>query len=213
MEFFRFSILMTMIAAGSLAKASILFEPYGGYSVGSGSNKYSTAVGNGVNIGKTTGASGNGFGYGGRVGFLAQHFLILAGEYQVINGQEQFDGATSKIDFKQNTIFVTAGFQSPRGFRLMGSYGFDAQADEGSGASPAHLKGTALKFAIGWHLPMPVALNLEYTIYKYTQSTTNGATSTIADTYEKYDRSTVMATISFPFELGRGSSGGGSPSN
>ena len=208
MKFSKISIFIAMFVVGSFAQASVLFEPYAGYSVGSASNKYSSAAVNGVNIGKTNSASVNGFGYGGRVGFLAKHFLILAGEYQVINGQEQFDGATGKVDFKQNTIFATVGFQSPRGFRLMGSYGIDAQADEGSGANPAHLKGTALKLAIGWHLPMTCALNLEYTIYKYTQSTTNGVTSTLGDTYEKYDRSTVMATISFPFELGRSGGGG-----
>ncbi|MGZ3722509.1 MAG: outer membrane beta-barrel protein [Bdellovibrionales bacterium] len=210
----RIMILMSLASSGAFAQAGLLFEPYGGYSVGSTSKKYSAAYPVGSLAGTNESASVNGFAYGGRVGFLLQHFVIVAAEYQAINAKEKADTATTQTNWTQHTMFATLGFQAPRGFRLMGSYGFDAQADEATTPDPTHYKGTALKFAIGWHLPTTMALNLEYTIYKYTDTTTNSVNAKIADGYEKYDYSTVMATISFPFDFGGGmghrSSGGGS---
>jgi hypothetical protein len=107
-------------------------------------------------------------------------------------------------------MFATLGFQAPRGFRLMGSYGFDAQVDEATLPDVTHYKGTAMKFAIGWHLPMAVAINLEYSIFKFNDRTVNGVNAKMADLYDKFEYSTVKANLSFPFEFGMGGRGSSS---
>lgn len=199
--------VLFILAFAASANAGLLFEPYAGYAVGSIALKIADTAS--VSPGYTDSGSINGFGYGGRVGFLLQHFVIVAAEYQAITAKEKFSKSTTITDWTQKTMFATIGFQAPRGFRLMGSYGWDFQADEASTPNPTHYKGTALKFAIGFHLPMPVALNLEYTIYKLTDYTQNAVSAKISDTYSKLDYSTVMATLSFPFELFHMSGGGG----
>lgn len=173
-------------------QAAVLFEPYGGYSVGNISTT--------TNAGASDSGSANGFGYGGRVGFLMHHFVVLSAEYQAINAKEQLkSSAATQTDWKSHALFATIGFQAPRGFRLLGSYGWDAQTDEATTPNATRYKGTAAKLLIGWHLPTTMAINLEYTIYHYTDSTVNGVTSKIGDSYTKFDNSSVMATISFPF--------------
>jgi hypothetical protein len=208
----RLFVLMLLACAGFASHASLLFEPYGGYAVGTLARKYSATFPTGSLAGTTESASVNGFGYGGRVGFLLHHFVIIAGEYQAISAKEKSDHGVP-VNWDQHTTFATLGFQAPRGFRLMGSYGFDAQVDESTLPDKTQYKGTAMKFALGWHLPMAVAINIEYSIFKFTDQSVNGVSAKMADLYDKFDYSTVKANISFPFEFGmggRGSSSSGS---
>lgn len=199
------SLLLLAFASLLSAKtqAAILFEPYGGYSVGSISTT--------TNADASDSGSVNGFGYGGRIGFLMHHFVVLSAEYQAVNAKEQMKSSSAtQTDWKSHALLATIGFQAPGGFRLLGSYGWDAQADESTKPNVTHYKGTAAKLLIGWHLPTTMAINLEYTIYHYTDSSVNGVTSKIGDNFTKFDNSSVMATISFPFTflngMGRGRS-------
>lgn len=193
-------IVSVLLFAGT-ANASVLFEPYGGYSVG---NLSETAAG------ATTSTSGsiNGFGYGGRVGFVFNHFAIVAGEYQGISAKEQLTGSTTPVNWTQSTYFGTLGFQVPMGLRVLASYGWDLEADE-SGATPTHYKGTAVKFGIGWHLMYHVAINAEYTIYTVTNYRQNTTTGPISDLYSKFNYSAGMVTLSFPFTFFHWGHGGG----
>jgi hypothetical protein len=196
-----FGMCLAFIFSAS-AKAAVLIEPYGGYAVGSMSKTYLSTFSDGSLAGNTYSGSNNGFAYGGRVGLLLKHFVILAVEYQGVALSEKFSSSTTTANWDGHTLFGTFVFQSPAGFRLMGSYGWDAQADEATTPDKTHYKGSALKLAIGWHLPMPVAINLEYTIYKFNDATNNGTKSAITSSYSKFDYSTVMATLSFPLTLG-----------
>jgi hypothetical protein len=198
--------LLALGFAASAAHASLLFEPYGGYSVGSVS---ATATGGGT----SSSASVDGLTYGGLGGFMLDHFLILAYEYQGISATEKVSGVSSSYKWNQTNQFATIGFQAPQGLRLMGSYGFNVNAVDNSTTPGTTFTGSAYKFAIGWKILRHVAINAEYTIFNLTNASYNGTSSKISDSYSKFNYSQAMVNISFPFTFfgsgGGGSSGGG----
>jgi len=190
-----------LLILSATASANELIEPYGGYAVGTVSKKYVDTYSDSTLAGTSLSGSNSGLGYGGRAGFIFHHFLILAAEYQGLTLTEKYNTQTTTTAWNQHTWFATVGFQAPRGLRVMGSYGWDMQGDEDTTTtSKTHFKGTAYKFAVGWHLPMPVAINLEYSIYKLQDQTFNSTTTKVFDNYSKYDFSTVMLTLSIPLE-------------
>lgn len=215
-NFTRLMPLLCLIFLNARAGASLLIEPYGGYTVGTESVQYSATYPIVAKQGYTDNASINGFAYGGRAGFLLRHFVIVAVDYQVFNGKEKFNLATTSVNWTQTTTFATLGFQAPMGFRFMGSYGFNTAITE-DGVPPTNFKGSAYKVAIGWRILSDVAINAEYTIFKLTDYTQNGVTGKVSDGFSKLDYSTAMITLSFPLEFfhvgGGGNSGGKSRGN
>jgi len=207
-------LFFSLIALPSTSRAGLLFEPYGGYSWGSESVQYSDTYSVTALQGTTAGASVNGSVYGGRAGFLLHGFVILAAEYQAISGKENFTTPATNTNINtwtQKTWFGTFGFQCPNGFRLLASYGWDFEATEtSSGAQPLTYKGTAQKFGVGWVLPLNLAINVEYAIYKPTQYTQNAITSPLTNSYSAYNYSAVIGTLSIPIDLFGGDNSRGS---
>src|SRR5437016_5209761 len=117
----RFAALVLLFVS-SHSGASILFEPYGGYSVGTVSQ---------TSTSQTDTGSINGFGYGGRGGFLFNHFALVAVEYQSLSAKEKLDAQTTSVSWNQAAWLGTLGIQTPFGLRLLGSYGWDLQIDQG----------------------------------------------------------------------------------
>lgn len=196
---------LALMLAGVRANASLLLEPYAGYSDGSFS---------GTPVGTTTAntATIDGFGYGGRIGFMLQHFMILAYEYQGLSNTYRSTpaGSTTSTTYSwtQATQFATVGFQAPMGFRILGSYGFSLHANEACEPASSYT-GTAYKLAVGWRLMPDVAVNVEYSIYNMVNLTSGGVTSKISDDYSKFNYSAAMVNISFPFTFFHMSGGGG----
>jgi hypothetical protein len=189
---FKFIAAVFLMTVGLNAGASVLFEPYGGYALGTISRTAATG-------GASDSGTIDGFDYGGRLGFMIQHFLIAAAEYQGISATEKMSTAATSEGWSQHTLYATLGFQAPRGFRLMGSYGWDFEATESNTPNATQYKGTAYKILMGYHLPAHVALNIEYAIHQANTETTSGTSSSVSSNYSKFNYSTVIASISFPF--------------
>ncbi len=177
--------LLALFCISLGARASVLFEPYGG--VGSGTLGVETTE-------YADSGAINGLMYGGRVGLLWQHFLIVAGEYQALSGKEKLGSKSSTVDWDQNTTFATLGFQAPMGFRMMGSYAPTSTVNAGG----MSYKGSAYKLTLGWCLLSEVAINADYTIYNFTDYGLNGTHGKISDTYKKFSYSAAMVSLSFP---------------
>ncbi len=199
--------ILVLFFTGVRTEAGVLFEPYAGYSVGNVSYKYLTTVSTPALQGYTDSATANGFTYGGRVGLVLHHYAILAGEYQVIDAKLKFDKSVTDLNAKETTTFLVAGFQMPLGLRMLVGYGIDARADMDTAPNKTLYKGTAYKITLGWIVPAGFALNLEHTIFKYTSATSAGVSTTLSDTYSKFDASSTMVNVSFPFTFLHGGSG------
>lgn len=214
--FTRITPLLCLIFLSAFAEASLLLEPYGGYTVGTESVQFSSTYPIASKQGYTDNASINGFAYGGRAGFLLRHFVIVAVDYLAFSGKEEFNLATTSVNWTQTTTFATLGFQAPMGFRFLGSYGFNTAITE-DGVPATNYKGSAYKVVIGWRILSDVAINAEYTIFKLTDYTQNGVAGKVSDGFSKLVYSTAMITLSFPLEFfhvgGGGHSGGKSHSN
>ena len=180
--------------------ASLLIEPYGGYSLGTLSAT--------PDSGTETNSSINGFTYGARGGFVFRHFVILAYEYQALSATQKTSGSAD-MNWTQGTQYVTLGFQAPNGLRLLGSYGFALNADVNTTPYDTKYNGSAYKLTVGYRFLRDVAINAEYAIYNLNNSTQNGVSSKISDNYSKFSDSAVMFNISIPLTFFNSSGGGG----
>jgi hypothetical protein len=194
----RALFLALVLLTATASHASLLIEPYAGYGIGTLSTK---AIGSDT----TKNGASSGVVYGGRLGFLARHFAILAAEYQGMNGKMKMDDVATSDKWQQSSIFAEMGFQSAMGFRLLGGYAFDARMTQ-AGTPNTVFKGSAYKFTLGWVTPADFAINAEYTIYNLKTSTQNGVSTTLNDSFSKYDYSVAMVTLSLPLTF---FSGGG----
>ena len=189
-------LFLSLIIAGSTAHAGLLFEPYAGYTMGD----YQTVTKNLVPV--TNNAHSDGFAYGGTLGWLFGRFL-LAGEYQAARADIKFDGSSESTSWNNQSVFGVLGIYFGMGLRL--TAGMTVQPHESELAStPERTKytGSAQKFGLGYHYRgIPFAVNGDYIVYKMDKVESGQSKMEIKDTYSKFKYSTIMLSISFPFEL------------
>ena len=178
------SLVLSLFAASAMA-GSYLVEPYLGYASATGE------VGN-----ADTEASG--IQYGARLG-VNFTVISLGVQYdQTKSTDYKFKSTDGKSDAKFSNLgaFVLASLPVV-GWRVWGSYFFDAQAEgtKSGGAITDGTKwgGTAVGLGIGYKLPvLPAAINLEYRKATYDKKDI----APLEATHESW-----IGTVSFPLDI------------
>lgn len=171
------------------AHAGILIEPYAGYSVGS--LKMNEDDGN-----------VDGLAYGGR---LALNFgrLMLGADYQGIRAKAKFKGEGESPNWNATTLYGFAGLQFYSGFRLTAAVSvtphesvMDTMPDETT------FKGSAYKFGVGYLYSQPIAINVEYSVYKLDEYKIGALEGKTKDAFDTLKYSSIILSLSFPFHFG-----------
>jgi hypothetical protein len=177
---FKKAIFLIILVNWSITveSAQVIFEPYLGFHTGS----YNDG-------GKSHGASG--FGMGGRIAY--EEVGIMAGLELQLTILSSENSAGADIDIEQNQLGIWGGFIFP-GLPLrswMTLFPYDAAELRPGG----ELKGTGVKFGMGFD-PIPLlSLNVEYKRSSYDEIEVSGVDLPTAE----QNISTVFVSASFLF--------------
>lgn len=191
--------LIMLVAQPS--RASLLFEPYAGYAIGD--YKFTGASTNPDTSLQDKDFTGNidGFAYGAKAGWSFGS-IILGGEYQAIRAQKKLAGATQEVNWYNTSVFGIAGIQLGMGLRLFAGMTVMPHKSEESTTPESNIyTGSAQKISLGYHYKMPFALNVDYIIYKFDKVKQGNETTKIKDLMSKLNYTTLLFTLSFPFEI------------
>jgi hypothetical protein len=207
MNFVRsnFIVIITALATtliGASAKASILIEPYAGYS----SETLALELAN--NTGPVKFTMG-GLDYGARLGY-AFPMVFIAADYNAATGMASTIGEKpasaagyTADPFDRTDIFAVVGVRIPMLQAYVG-YGFSSSLTYKLQSGEQKFTGTSFKAGLGYTgLPF-VAVNLEYLMTNYTKYNSANTDYSVGDTangaaYSKASGSAVMLNVSVPF--------------
>ena len=178
------SLVLSLFAASAMA-GNFLVEPYVGYASTTGDVAKVDTKASGIQYGARLGVN-----YA-VVSFGVQYDQIKSTDYKFKNG-----GDKSEADFTNLGAFVLASLPVV-GWRVWGSYFFDAQAEGtksgGAIADGAKWGGTAVGLGVGYKLPaVPAAINLEYRKATYDKKDNVPAEAKIES---------WIGTVSFPLDF------------
>jgi hypothetical protein len=207
MRFLRSALLFASAAFVSVAfvapaKASILIEPYAGYS----SENFALELANNSGPVKFT---MSGLDYGARLGY-AFPMLFIAADYNAATGMastiaDKPASATGYTadPFDRTDIFGVVGVRVPMLQAYVG-YGFSSSLTYKLQSGDQKFTGTSFKAGVGYTgLPF-VAVNVEYLMTTYTKYNSGGTDYSVGDSangsaYSKASGSAIMLNLSVPF--------------
>lgn len=198
----KFLLLFTLFL-GLPAYAGILFEPYAGYSLGA-LNVTGSATNPDVSLQNTAlHANVDGFAYGGRAAWEFGRFFI-GGEFQGTRADRKFDGQNTGVNWDTQTLYGIMGLQFELGLRVwVGTTVRPHKSEEATTGARTTYTGTSQKAGLGYKFfAYPLALNAEYSVYKFDHWERGGNKGDIKELYSKSDYNTLILSVSFPFELG-----------
>lgn len=197
-------VLGMILSAGAKAHAGLLFEPYVGY--GLGSYKFRGSSDNPIVAMQDATTHGNidGFAYGAKAGLMFSGYFLGA-EYQALRGQKKQDGLNESISWNNSSLFAMVGLQFGMGLRLSAGMTVDSvmphRSEESTEPERTIYTGQAQKLSVGFRYRMPIALNVDYIQYKFEKLKQADTEVKIKERYSKSDYSTIMVSISFPFDI------------
>ncbi|HMN67022.1 MAG TPA: hypothetical protein PKC28_00650 [Bdellovibrionales bacterium] len=198
--FARLALALALVC-GFTCHAGILFEPYAGYSLGDLKRSYSEQHPSELLRETETEGHADGFAYGGRLGWTFGQ-LVVGAEYQGVRGDVKGSGGQESRGWTSSAIFGILGLQFLSGIRLFGGMSVqDVQVIEQTEPERTKYEGKAMKAGIGYRYRAPVAINVEYVMYDMDKMKIGGDEYRVSDTFESFKYSTVILSLSFPFEM------------
>jgi len=183
-QFFIFFALV--IAAIQASHAAILVEPVVGFTL---ANKFEFNETSEMESGEI---KGNGFAYGGRIGYQNMGFQL---GLDYLHSAVDVDEKDVKSDVETSEWAAFAGFRFPILLRFYAGYIFSGTGEYKLESGSADLNnGTGYKVGVGWTLFPFLDLNLEYKKVNYDEFKAGGDKSK-AD----IDNSSYLLSVSLPF--------------
>jgi hypothetical protein len=182
-------VLLGTSLMSEVSWASLLLEPYGGYSL---SGTMNTTAGN---VGKF-----QGIGFGARIGFTFLKSLFIAADGSYLPSMDITDSVsiTSKPTIMRAGAVL--GFSAPMfPIRFWGGFNFmDSLKWSDPTFGDTTLSGNSFKFGLGIKIVHFFSLNGEYIINSYSDLSISGFTGALTD---KITGKSIFVSLSFPFNI------------
>ncbi len=189
-------LLATLILCFStVAAAGVYIEPLAGYQQVQTEYQFKPALG-----GTTDKQSITGLVYGAELGYIFSK-LRLGAEIQFANQEVKTESTGLKRKWTTTSYVGIIGYEFPE--KIVGYIGVGTGSTVDDQTPKTTVTGMVLKLGGSRELVKHVSVSVEYLMYTWNETKTEGgATTKISDSYEKFNSAGVQANIRFPFEFG-----------
>lgn len=177
------------------ANAGLYVEPLVGYTQANTEYTAKTAYG-----GASEKSAITGLVYGGELGWNFG-MLRIGANVEMGNQEVKAESTGTTTKWATSAALLMVGYKFPKD--IIGYVGIGTGSSVDDQTPKTTVTGTVLKAGGSHEFVNHVAVSVEWIVYNWDESTTEGSSAIkFADYYEKYSSNGVQASLRFPFEIG-----------